>query len=91
MIWTDEEEVAETLYGLTGMFTDTSSIDKKTYVTLSDEKETSQVDFTKAKSLDEPAVSVLFNSCLKKSYKCNSLSSLTKSLKAQNKSFRSWE
>lgn len=33
----DEEWVAGTLYGLTGMFTDTSSIDK--------EKEISQVDF----------------------------------------------
>lgn len=62
MISKDEEEVAETLYGLAGMFTETDSIDKKTC----DEKETSKVDiilhveadFTKEES-SEPAVSVL--------------------------------
>ncbi|XP_024008965.1 uncharacterized protein LOC18009086 isoform X2 [Eutrema salsugineum] len=60
MISKDEKEVAETLYGLAGMFIETSSIDKKTCDPLSDEKETSKVDstlvveadFTKGVSLD---------------------------------------
>ncbi|KAG7587172.1 hypothetical protein ISN45_Aa02g024000 [Arabidopsis thaliana x Arabidopsis arenosa] len=61
MISKDEKEVAETLYGLAGMFTETDSIDKKCH-----EKETRKVDsilvveddYTKAESL-KPVVSVL--------------------------------
>ncbi|VVA95388.1 unnamed protein product [Arabis nemorensis] len=59
MISKDEKEVAETLYGLAGMFTETDSIDKKICDPLSNEKETSKVDsslimesnFTKAESV----------------------------------------
>ncbi|KAL1198646.1 hypothetical protein V5N11_001806 [Cardamine amara subsp. amara] len=62
MISKDEKEVAETLYGLAGMFTEADSIVNKTC----DEKETSKVDSiflveadsTKTESL-EPEVSVL--------------------------------
>jgi hypothetical protein len=63
MISKDEKEVAETLYGLAGMFTETDSLGKKT----SNEKETSKVvdsilvvedDYTKTESLT-PVVSVL--------------------------------
>ncbi|CAH8386292.1 unnamed protein product [Eruca vesicaria subsp. sativa] len=61
----DEKEVAETLYGLADMFTDTDSTYKKTYEPfLSDGKETSKVDsllgletdfITKAESLKRSA------------------------------------
>ncbi|CAH2067457.1 unnamed protein product [Thlaspi arvense] len=69
MISNDEKEVAETLYGLAGMFTESSSIDKKTCgpsEPLSGEKETSKLDsilvveadFKKTEPLD-PEVSAL--------------------------------
>ncbi|KAL0801935.1 hypothetical protein Bca101_057111 [Brassica carinata] len=67
----DEKEVAETLYGLADMFTDTNSIDKNTCdPLLSDGKETSKVDSTlvvetecttRAESL-EPTTSFLSSS-----------------------------
>ncbi|CAA7042599.1 unnamed protein product [Microthlaspi erraticum] len=64
MISKDEKEVAETLYGLADMFTETSSsVDKKTRDPLPDDKETTKVDSILVLETDspkpEPAVSVL--------------------------------
>lgn len=64
MISKDEKEVAETLYGLADMFTETScSVEKKTRDRSSDDQETSKVDSVLVLETDfpkpEPAVSVL--------------------------------
>lgn len=57
MISKDEKEVAETLYGLAGMFAETDSIDKKTC----HDKETSKVESSLAVEAEsfKPVVSVL--------------------------------